>query len=83
MGRRSQSVVVQLSEDHHLDVLQGECVVAACSAIRSSASLISLCDRLRAGRQSSHLFTWRVKAYWRAVPNFNVYTNLCVLPTGQ
>lgn len=28
---------------------------------------------LRAERQSSHLFTWHIKAYWRAVPDSNVF----------
>lgn len=68
---------------HHLDILQGECVLAACSIILSLMLLIISNNCLRAERQSSHLFRWHIKAYWRAVPDSNVYTKLCDVPTGH
>lgn len=68
---------------HHLDILQGECVLAACSIILSLMLLIISNNCLRAERQSSHLFRWHIKACWRAVPDSNVYTKLCDVPTGH
>lgn len=55
---------MQFQEVYHLDELEGECVVAACSRILRSMSLITSNNCLKAERQSSHLFTWHKKAYW-------------------